>query len=295
MINQLFGHYLVDEGYITGTQLEHIFEIEKKVRVKLGLIAVSEKLMTPGQAEEVNRLQALMDKRFGDIAIDKGYLTPEQVRRLLSLQGNRYLTFAQAVTENGFMGLTEFEKAFNDYQKKMAFTASDMEALKSDVTERVVPLFLPIDCDANQIEHILIAFRTIIRLIDSESYICGSASWVSSMEVNGVALQCLVGDEKASLALTGNENDLLVIAERFAGEKFAFVDDDALDAVAEFINCINGMFATAVSPKIEIDMLPPNFKMVSTVARSGKMLKIPIQIDNRQIYLLSTFNGLINL
>ena len=86
MINRLFGNYLVEAGKITQAQLDEVIETQKKVRVKLGLIAVAEKLMTPEQADEVNHLQAIMDKRYGDIAVEKGYLTDEQVGRLLGLQ-----------------------------------------------------------------------------------------------------------------------------------------------------------------------------------------------------------------
>ena len=81
MINQLFGNYLVKTGLLSLDQLEQAFDTQKKVRVKLGLIAVTEKLMTLEQAEEVNHLQAQMDKRFGDIAVEKGYLTDDQVSR----------------------------------------------------------------------------------------------------------------------------------------------------------------------------------------------------------------------
>ena len=181
MINQLFGNYLVKTGALTRDQLERAFETQKKVRVKLGLIAVTEKLMTLEQSEEVNKLQAVMDKRFGDIAVEKGYLTDDQVGRLLGLQGNQYLTFAQAVTDNGFMTLKEFENAFVEYQKALAFTATDMESLKSGDSDRIVPLFLPDDVEDLQKEHILIAVRTLLRLIDSDAYNV-RASWVSSIQ-----------------------------------------------------------------------------------------------------------------
>ena len=167
MVNQLFGNYLVQAGMLTSDQLERAFETQNKVRVKLGLIAVTEKLMTLEQSEEVNKLQAVMDKRFGDIAIEKGYLSSEQVSRLLGLQGNQYLTFAQAVTDNGFMTLKEFENAFSEYQRKLSFTSTDMDALKSGDSDRIVPLFLPSGCDGLQVEQILVAVRTLLSLIDS--------------------------------------------------------------------------------------------------------------------------------
>ena len=107
MINRLIGNYLVSKKKISASQLSDVLEAQKKVRVKLGLIAVAEKMMTPDQADEINRLQAVMDKRFGEIAVSKGYLTDEQVSRLLKLQGNAYLSFAQAISDCGIMELSE--------------------------------------------------------------------------------------------------------------------------------------------------------------------------------------------
>ena len=60
MINRLFGNYLVKAGKLSSTQLESAFEEQKKARVKLGLIAVSEKLMTPEQAKTDKRRNLLL-------------------------------------------------------------------------------------------------------------------------------------------------------------------------------------------------------------------------------------------
>ena len=294
MINRLFGDYLVKKGYITKEQLTLALDTQKKVRVKLGLIAVAEKLMSAEQAEEVNRLQSVMDKRFGDIAVEKKYLTEEQVERLLSLQGNQYITFAQAVVDNNLMKLDEFEKAFAEYQKSLDFTNTDMEALKSGDTDRIVPLFLPGDCDEYQVEHTLVAVRALIRLVDSDAYV-GRGTWVSTVKSNGVAMQNLKGDMDASLAFSDEGDGLLTIAEGFGREKFDEINDDALDAVAEFINCINGMFTTGIASKVSLDMLPPVFSTGSASYSAGRMLCLPVFVAGKQINLLSTFNGVIRL
>ena len=288
MINRLFGNYLVKAGKLSSTQLEAAFEEQKKARVKLGLIAVSEKLMTPEQAKKVNRKQAMLDKRFGDIAVDMGYLTEEQVTRLLGLQGNPYLTFAQAISDLGFMSISEIEKALGDYQKENGFTLTDMEALKSGDSDRIVPLFMTPDADDLMIEHISIAVRTMIRLVDSDIYI-GNATNLSTVKAFGYALQTLDGDTKASLGFTGIEDSLLEIANPFAGEEFTTVDADALDSVAEFINCVNGMFATKVASRVNIDMLPPQYKAEDVIFNANNICVLPIYIKGKKVNLLATF------
>ena len=73
MVEYILGNYLVETKKISAAQLQTVLHKQDSVRVKLGLIAVSEGFMTTEQAEEVNEIQAIRDMRFGDIAVEKGY------------------------------------------------------------------------------------------------------------------------------------------------------------------------------------------------------------------------------
>ena len=292
MISRLFGAYLVKEGKLTEAQLETVFETMRKVRVKLGLIAVSEKLMTTQQSDEVNRLQAIVDKRFGDIAVEKGYLTEEQVSRLLGLQGNQYLSFVQSIVDNDFMQMDDIESALAAYQNENGFTLTDIESLKSGDSDRIIPLFLPNNITEYQTEHILVCIRTLIRLIDSEIYV-GKGFVTDFYEAPYFALQSLDGDNKASMAFSGEGHNILKIADAFAGESIDKVDEDSLDSVAEFINCVNGLFATKVNSSFMIDMLPPEYSTSKTMF-SGKILVLPVYVQGLKVDLISSFGDIIN-
>ena len=98
MFANIFGNYLVKKKSITEDEFLSIKMLLDRTRVKLGLIAVSEKLMTAEQADEVNRKQQQLDRKFGDIAVSLGYLSEVQVERLLALQGNEYMRFCQCAT-----------------------------------------------------------------------------------------------------------------------------------------------------------------------------------------------------
>lgn len=291
MIEQLLGAFLVKTGKLTENQLKQVFETQQKVRVKLGLIAVSEKLMTAEQADEVNRLQAVMDKRFGDIAIEKGYLTDEQVTRLLGLQGNPYLTFVQAITDNDFMSVQEVEDSLNALQNENGYTLTDIENLKSNDPDRYVSMFLPSGIDEFQKEHILVFVRTVLRLIDSGVWI-EKAYETDKIDCTGFALQSLKGDKDVSLALIDNGNNLKWIAGEFAKEEFDIVDLDALDAVAEFVNNVNGMFATKLGNSLMLDMLPPVYKSENSILK-GKMVVLPLYVFNHKVEMISVFDGTI--
>lgn len=289
MINRLFGNYLVKTGKITQEQLETVIETQKKVRVKLGLIAVAEKLMTAEQADEVNNLQAIKDKRFGDIAVEKGYLTDEQVSRLLGLQGNAYLTFIQAMDDCKIMTPEEADAALAEYQKENSFTATDIDALKSGDADRIVPLFMPVECTGLQAELVLGAVRALIRLIDSDTYVL-KGSIVDAFESDRMALQDMNGDHAATLSFAADGDNLKAIADVYGQEDFAQVDLDALDAVGEFINCINGMYTTKLSGTCNMDMLPPSYKDARSIAKAGKICVLPVCVNGKTVNMLTTFD-----
>lgn len=293
MIEQLLGAFLVKTGKLTDTQLAKVFETQQKVRVKLGLIAVSEKLMTAAQADEVNRLQAVMDKRFGDIAIEKGYLSDEQVVRLLGLQGNPYLTFVQAISDNDFMTVQEVEEALSTFQNENGYTLTDIDNLKSNDPDRIVPMFLPSSITDYQKEHILVFVRTVLRLIDSGVYI-EKAYRADSIDCTGFAMQALQGDKNVSLALIDDNNNLKYVAGEFAKEEFDIVNLDALDAVAEFVNNVNGMFATKVCNSLSLDMLPPVYKSEKTTIK-GNLVVLPLYVFNHRLEMISVFDGTMSI
>lgn len=294
MFSRIFGKFLVEQNLITEEQLGEVFDFQKSVRVKLGLIAVSERLMTEEQTSRVNALQAVEDKRFGDIAVEQGFLTDRQVERLLKLQGNPYLVFVQAMTEKGIMTLEDVENAMNLYQKTYGFTSTDMEDLRSGETDRVVPLFVR---SKNPFAGKLagVAIRTIIRLIDSEISV-GISYEADRFEFENIAVQFAEGEHHIMLGLAGEGNNLLTIADVFAREEFDGMNEFSFDAICEFINCINGLNASALSTEgVEIDMLPPTYYHEGCIKTGQKMLIIPVEIKNRKVRIVIAVDMEVNI
>lgn len=282
MFDQIFGNYLVASGTITKDQFQDVIESEGKIRVKLGLIAVAEKLMTEEQADEVNKLQAIMDRRFGDIAVEKGYLSDDQVTQLLKKQGNIYMVFVQTLIDKGYMTLEEIDVALNKYQEEQGFTHSDMDALVSGDVDRTVQLFLPSNTELSD-KHCGIAIRTFIRIIDSSAYV-SKAYFVDEMTADKLAMQELEGDHNIISGFAGDGDALLVLANKFAGEEFETVDMDALDAVGEFTNCINGLFASELSGEnVDLDMLPPVFYENPVSITGNQFCVFPIHVNGKEI------------
>ncbi|MGN0376208.1 MAG: chemotaxis protein CheX [Suilimivivens sp.] len=285
MVSSIVGNYLIEKGLITKEQFRDLLNDQQKVRVKLGLIAVAEGLMTQEEADRVNQLQTVMDKRFGDIAVEKGYLTDGQVGSLLKKQGNAYLAFAQALENQQLMTVEQLEQYMLDYRFENNFTASDIEDIKSDDVDRILPLFLPVGSE-KYMGAAGTAVRTLMRCVDTELY-PGKAAVVSEIAADNAAVQKMEGTPNITCGMAGKGDDLLYTASKFGQEEFPEVNEDALDAIGELLNCINGLYASAVSKEgTFLELLPPEFKTGIEKAKSREMLALPVYINGRNVNFL---------
>lgn len=283
MFINLFGDYLVKSGKLSNSQLKEISNSQGKIRVKLGLIGVSEKILTEKQAEEINRKQAVLDKRFGDIAIELGYLTGEQLSHLLDLQGNAYMVFCQLITDKGFMELADIDQAFADYMNELNVKPEDYAGFKADDIDVITPYFVPGD-DSNIAQLVAVAVRTINRLVSTDISI-EAGTLVEEYSSSNYAYQELNGDYGFVTCFDGE--GIIKIASAYAHEEFETIDADTLDSVAEFINIINGLFATALSyNKINIDMAPPILAIDAQSINISCAVIISMKINGANVKLI---------
>lgn len=279
MFGVYFGKYLQDIGALTTEQYEEVIKVSRNSRVKMGLLAVNEGYMTQAQAEEVNQLQAMQDARFGDIAISKGYLTEEQVSTLLKKQGDSYLLFVQALIESNVLTLEDIQKHLNHYKKSERLTSLDLDAIKSSDIDKIIPIFLR-DSNAPTIvkDYVALMARNIVRFIDSKVRF-DKIEKIHTYTTKYIASQCFTGDYELFIGVCGAGNK--VFAEQYAKEGFDQIDEDCLDAVCEFINVCNGLFASKLSQEeVQIDMLPPNMYVDdTTISTEGMMFMLPCFVD----------------
>lgn len=282
MVEYILGNYLVETGRITNEQLAETLQKQDSVRVKLGLIAVAEGMMTLAQTEEVNRLQAVMDKRFGDIAVSKGYLTDDQIGKLLKKQGDAYMTFIQTLVDSNFLTMIEVDNLLESFRVAKGFSTSEIDALKSDQVERIVPLYIP-EAGKRFTEIITVAVRTIIRLLDRHVYV-GTAQMVHAFPAEGQVSQALVGAEGIITCLSELDGALRKLACTFGQEEFETLDLDALDAAGEILNCVNGLYASAESRNGKfLELMPPDYDDVTPKAKTI-ICRIPIYVGNQGLY-----------
>lgn len=280
MVEHILGNYLVDSGKITKEQLGVVLQKQDSARVKLGLIAVSEGMMTSKQAEEVNMMQSVRDKRFGDIAIERGYLNEEQVERLLKEQGSAYLTFVQTLIDEELIQMDELECFLSDFKRLNNYSNTDLEAIKSDEIDRILPLMLP-ESAQEMLPLIGTVIRTMVRLVDRHIYV-GKAAMVDTLPNDNLVLQKLEGAKGLVDCFAERNGALLSACSIFGQEEFEKLDLDALDAAGELLNCINGMYVSELSRQGRfLELMPPEYAPVNGV--SG-ICRVPVFMGNKGLY-----------
>ncbi len=290
MFEQHFANYLMEKQKISETQYVLVQEQQKISRVKLGLIAVAEKLISNEQAEELNLLQKSTDRRFGDLAIEKGYLTPEQVDFMLEKQGNPYLQLMQILTENNVFSVDELEELLNDYIVDNGFQAKDLEVLKNGDLDSIIALFIKTDNSLVN-DYLALAVRYVIRFINSRPLV-NKVQVVKEYSAGNLSYQRLTGDNELLLGFASNDNELLEIASAFAKEDFNQLDEDSFDSVCEFINCINGLFATELSHNdVILEIMPPGFGPNQKLSGPEGVFIVPMSLNGKRVDLIAVVNG----
>lgn len=285
MFSQFFGNYLLNKGKITKAQFTSCMEYMRANRVKLGLIAETEGILTRKQSDELNQLQMQSDKRFGDLAIEKGYLTDADISHLLQLQGNPYLIFVQALEENNIFNRDEITELVVQFQKDAGLTNTALESIKYGDFDRLLPSFVDTDKE-DYLSLMALALRNIVRFVSSYIRI-DKAEKIFEYSAKYIAYQKTTGAYEGFLGFASDDDAILTVADGYAGEYFEKPDEDALDSVCEFTNCINGLHATELSYKeISIDMLPPEFMFDGTITDAEGFYVLPMYITGKKVDLI---------
>lgn len=290
MFSQLFGKYLVGKNVIAETDYRDAIDKQLAVRVKLGTIAIADGLLTEEQVDTINGLQKQFDRRFGDIAIEKELLTAEQVEELLQKQGNPYMQFLQVLLESGKIKASALDNHLTAFQKENGFSDADMDALKKDDIDALIPIFA-VSAKPYVTELAGLVIRNLNRFVSRDFYI-EKIQHVHTLDYRCLAGQKLVGDDTIYIALAeeSDSHAFVKITSAFSGTDYVESDEDAFDAVCEFVNINSGLFASDASKKkVNLDM-EPTFAYMDQCAE-GDFYILPIHLEDQLIKLLISVNS----
>ena len=285
MFGQLFGKYLVNKGILTEEEYKDAIQKHLSVRVRIGTIAVAEGFLTEKQVEEIHRQQKQFDRKFGDIAVEKGYLTDHQVEDLLKKQGNPYLQFLEVLLDSDKITISQMDKEFAAFQKENGFSDKDIQALKKDDFERLVPIYA--FCSKPYVTNLVsLVLRNINRFITRDFYI-GKIYHVKEMDYKCLAGQETTGEHNIQIGFAGETDTkaFLKLASAIGGENYTEVGEDALDAACEFVNCISGLFAANLD-ELDVDMDMEPVYAFENQEIFGEVYVIPLYIEGEEVKLV---------
>lgn len=284
MFCQLFGNFLIEKDVIDRNTYRSIIEKLSEFRAKLGVIAVAEGIITDKQADEINQLQTTQDARFGEIAVGKGYLTEEQLDELLKKQGSAYAIFLSVLSETADIPVARVDELLKEFQEEHGFTDEDMNGLKNDDLEQIVPIFA-FSSKSYVTDICRLALSNIERFVTSDFYI-DRIKHISQLEYRCLAGQKLEGDIEVILgfASVGKQIAIIDIANGFSGSNISTLGIEVYDAVGEFTNCISGLFATSLSKKGNTVEITPQFAYENQFA-NGDAYVLPIHIHDSEVLL----------
>ena len=284
MFIQLFSNYLVGQSVITIEQRDTFQEEIQKTRVKLGTIAIAEGLLTEEQAEEINHQQTLQDRRFGDIAVELEYLTSDQVTDLLGKQGNVSMKFFQILIDSLGLTMETVTEHLHGFQRAHGFTDEELEAVKEDDFETIIPLFATVR-DTTITDLAGLVMRNLTRFVTNNFYF-GRMKKATEYSYSMLAGQKSVGEADIFLGFSAtNELDgIIKLAKNYAKSVSVTSSDEVYDAVCEFANLNNGLFDSVLSDDEFIEMVPPEVYLNQQL--SGNAYYMPVYIDDSEFDLI---------
>ncbi len=278
MINRLFGNYLVEKQILSQSQLDDLLPVQKDFKAAVETIAVINKVLTSAAAQELLEQIDKDKEHFGEAAIEAGFLSDEKLDEILTYQTNTFMKFVQSLLDRGTFSLEQINPFLNEFQQLGGYSDAQISSLIHDDLEACIYIFVPLKSERLK-EYTLTLVRTIRRLIDSDTYL-DKAYTARSLQLDKYACQMIVGDMHMKIYISAPGNDLLAIANYFTENAYDAVDEDALDNVGEFINCVNGLFATNLSyDDISIDMNSPEYSMDGPFISNEKLYVIPIHAN----------------
>lgn len=278
MLNRLFGNYLVEKGKLTSEQLNILLPVEKEFKAGVEIIAIILKAMTPTAVRELTNSIDKEIEHFGETAVNQGLLTDYKLDELLAYQSNNFMKFVQLLVDHDYVSYESINHEIDEFQQRKELNDVQLSALIHDDLDQCISIFVPLKSpQLKELTKTLV--QTMRRLIDRDVYL-DNAYTAHSIQLDKYACQMIIGDLRMKFYISASNDGLLAIANHFTGDTYATVTEDALDSVGEFINCVNGLFATNMSyDNISVDMNSPEYAMEGPFISNETLYVIPMHAN----------------
>ena len=244
---KFFGHYLLDEGKLTNTQLTEAIEYQTTRNLSLGEIAVKESFISAKEADTINDKQRTLDKRFGEVAISLGLLSNPQIEELLSIQKRDKIFFGEILILKNFMDEATLKRELSRFEEQQHIEVVELddqlEALDKD----------------GAIKNAIGILQTLYsRIVHDHIKLVGINAADATQRTGIIALQKMRGDIHVDFALQPEDAVSLAISSKFLKMDFDTIDEMVLDIIPEFVNVVLGNVAVKLGTgNTKVDLTPP--------------------------------------
>gem|GEM_PF-2180525 len=276
MFGLYFGHYLLENNHITKAEADSIVGLHYPACLDT-LVEAGAFTKEEGAAYFAQYLTEaeLTSEDVG--VIDSGNLT-----RILSV----FLHF----DEEGAI-----EANLAAYQKEHHLSDEEMETLREegDIV-RLFPEYVNRD-PAYYNRFVKITLESISRFV-SDRVIIKKAHQARDYDFHCMACQELKGSHHIFLGIAGEEGNLLAVVNRFTGKGYDTLHDKAYDSICEFINTVNGMYASELSKEnVYFNIVPPYYHTGGVIGTNGLVYSLPLVIDGAEVDVLFSFDTVLTI
>ena len=204
------------------------------------------------------------------------------------------MKFIQVLEEVTGIEQSKIDEYVEDFRKSIGFTPEELESLKNEDIDKIVPMFAYAS-NPYVTRIAALALRNITRFVTTNYYI-GKIEHVSSFDYRAFAGQRCEGaiNTVIGFAVKNDEKAFLKIADGYSKNGSYSLGLESYDAVGEFVNCIDGLFSSAVSTEdIEIEILP-QFSYENQIAK-GSAYVLPIYINGSEVSLYIAVDSEVNI
>ena len=166
------------------------------------------------------------------------------------------------------------------YRDENKLTDGELEIIKSGTVDAVADVLLSAQ-NSHAEGLIKLAVRNLVRFVSTDIWF-ERIERVNAMNAAQMASQKIMAATPMQLGIVSKKDELLEIACIYGKEEFTALDADAYDAVCEFINCNNGLYARNHSTLAdEMELLPPTFE--EGVVLEGEVYQLTVRVNNKEL------------
>lgn len=281
MFSQLFLEFLHEEGFLTRQQTRDVAERKRQVKIPIGVLVVNAGLMTTKQVEAVLELQQTLDKRFGEIAVMNGLISAEDFAKVLTTQPKEHVYLSQVLTEWGLMDFDTFLQQSVAFQTLYGLDDEQMARLIDNDVEEFVRSIARISDEETLFREYAVQFLKLVTRLVDRSVLIRPCYKAREVKYKYLAYQKCQGEGALYCCFEPDPEGMLTFARLYSKEPIFDVDELAMDAILEFLNCADGLFTSRVADEgiADFEIEPPGFVEEGVVASEEAFTVLPFRLN----------------